>query len=88
MKRAINSTKKVTNFVFNDQFQLKLTGFCPVSFHILGHFKKGHHDHGHKLEKKGDEEEKKTKFFDEDGDEAHDEKKGNNCQMVQLLTVY
>lgn len=45
--------------------------------HKLGHFKKGHSDKGHKIDKKGDEEEKKTKFFDEDGDEAHDEKKGN-----------
>lgn len=41
-----------------------------------GHFKKGHSDKGHKAEKKGEEEEKKTKYFDEDGDEAHDEKKG------------
>lgn len=43
---------------------------------FLGHFKKGHSDKGHKIEKKGSEEEKNTKFFDEDGDEAHDEKKG------------
>lgn len=26
---------------------------------------------------KGEEDEKKTKFFDEDGDEAYDEKDGN-----------
>lgn len=45
---------------------------------ILGHFKKGHSDKGHKAEKKGEEAEKKKKFFDEDGDEAHDEKKGEN----------
>lgn len=42
----------------------------------LGHFKKGHSDKGHKEDKKGEEEEKKKKFFNEEGDEAHDEKKG------------
>lgn len=46
------------------------------TFIFLDHFKKGHSDKGHKIEKKGSEEEKHTKFFDEDGDEAHDEKKG------------
>lgn len=54
---------------------------------LLGHFKKGHSDKGHKVDKKGDEEEKKTKFFDEDGDEAHDEKKGNICQPIQLYQM-
>lgn len=52
----------------------------PIIYHStysLGHFKKGHSDKGHKEEKKGEEDEKKTKYFDEDGDEAHDEKKGN-----------
>lgn len=52
-------------------FQLK-----GKKFHEEGSFKKGHSDHGHHIIKKGEEDEKKTKFFDEDGDEAHDEKEG------------
>lgn len=43
-----------------------------------GSFKKGHSEKGHHDIHKGDEDEKKTHFFDEDGDEAHDEKKGIN----------
>lgn len=46
-------------------------------FILLGSFKKGHSDKGHHVIHKGEEDEKKTKFFDEDGDEAHDEKDGN-----------
>lgn len=42
-------------------------------FHEEGHFKKGHSDKGHHVIHKGEEDEKKTKFFDEEGDEGHDE---------------
>lgn len=51
--------------------------FCP------GGYKKGHSDHGHHVIKKGDEDEKKHNFFDEDGDEDHDEKKGNTIDRLQ-----
>lgn len=61
----------------------KFNNTLPIFFVFSGHFKKGHSEKGHKAEKKGDEEEKKTKFFDEDGDEAHDEKKGTNGYPAQ-----
>lgn len=63
---------------------MQITTWHPLNVHILDHFKKGHSDKGHKIEKKGDEEEKHTKFFDEDGDEAHDEKKGIKHHSITI----
>lgn len=42
-----------------------------------GSFKKGHSDKGHHEIHKGDKSEKNEEFFDEDGDEAYDEGKGD-----------
>lgn len=51
-----------------------------IIWHLIffaGDYKKGHSEKGHKEVKGGEDEEKKKKYYDEDGDEGHEEKKGN-----------
>lgn len=78
VKRGKNFTKKVLYFDENISKYKNANYVICIIFIYLGSFKKGHSDKGHHVIHKGEEDEKKTKFFDEDGDEAHDEKDGNN----------
>lgn len=50
-----------------------------------GSFKKGHSDKGHHDIHKGEESEKNEEFFEEDGDEAYDEGKGETHMCPTLL---